>query len=33
MIPKTYDKEKILKFYDTDNAEELTFLQDTFQVS
>ncbi len=32
MIPKTYDREKILKYYDTDNTEELAFLQDTFQV-
>jgi hypothetical protein len=32
MIPRTYDRERVLKYYDTDNPEELAFLQDTFQV-
>jgi len=31
VIPKKYDKEKIMKYYDSDNPDELQFLQDRFK--
>jgi len=31
VIPKKYDKEKIIKYYDSDNPDELQFLQDRFK--
>ena len=32
-IPTKYDKDKILKFYDSDNPDEIQFLTDRFKVS
>ena len=32
-IPTKYDKDKILKYYDSDNPDEIQFLTERFKVS
>ena len=33
IIPKKFDKDRIINYYDSDNPEELSFLEERFQTT